>query len=373
VAPAPRAIADGSMRSPPPRAGRSRRPTRWPRARRRAPAARRSPARGPRSARGPCRRLLRRRRRAAGATAVPPPAGPGATRAAGAARSAELGAADDVAAVRVLVDVRRDVPEGVPVVPGGVGAADRAVLAVPDEPRRGGGGVGGTMSAAKASTSGARRADGRRGRTGMTLTGSSGGGGGGAERRREALRPGGEGVRSDVLARGTAQPGPQVRVGVQAAEGGARAPGSPAGTTRPLRSWRTSPPAAAPTAVVAMTGRPRCMASLQTRPHGSRKVGVGTDGTTRTAAERRRLRTASGACGPSATTPAWWPHRESVSAIRWAASRSVLGGNDLLDVVSRSQRLVRPLLPLQQSSQRVCDAGAQGPRVLPGYAGPRRW
>ena len=49
------------------------------------------------------------------------------------------------------------------------------------------------------------------------------------------------------------------------------ASGSPAGTTSPLRSWRTSPPAAAPTASVAMTGRCWFMASLATSPHGSRK------------------------------------------------------------------------------------------------------
>ena len=44
------------------------------------------------------------------------------------------------------------------------------------------------------------------------------------------------------------------------------------------RRRRTSPPATAPTAVVAITGRPWYIASLQTRPHGSRKRGVGIEG-----------------------------------------------------------------------------------------------
>ena len=50
--------------------------------------------------------------------------------------------------------------------------------------------------------------------------------------------------------------------------------------TRPVSPSRTSPPAAAPTAVVAITVRPCSNASLQTRPQGSLKRGVGIEGTT---------------------------------------------------------------------------------------------
>ena len=54
---------------------------------------------------------------------------------------------------------------------------------------------------------------------------------------------------------------------------------SPAATTSPLISSRTSPPAAAPTASLTITARPRFIASLTTRPHGSRNVRVAIDGT----------------------------------------------------------------------------------------------
>ena len=57
---------------------------------------------------------------------------------------------------------------------------------------------------------------------------------------------------------------------------------SPARTTRPLSPSRTRPPAAAPTASLAITASPRFIASLTTRPQGSRNVRVGIEGNIRT-------------------------------------------------------------------------------------------
>ena len=89
--------------------------------------------------------------------------------------------------------------------------------------------------------------------------------------------------RGDCRAALRAQPRAQRR-GRRAAGAWRRASAgaSPAGTTSPLRSWRTRPPATAPTALVAITGTPWWKASLTTSPHGSRKSRVGIDGTTTT-------------------------------------------------------------------------------------------
>ena len=61
---------------------------------------------------------------------------------------------------------------------------------------------------------------------------------------------------------------------------------SPGRDHQPGLPSRTRPPATAPTALVATTGRPWCIASLQTSPHGSRKRGVGIDGSSAIAAAR---------------------------------------------------------------------------------------
>ena len=79
----------------------------------------------------------------------------------------------------------------------------------------------------------------------------------------------------------------------------ASAAGSPGAMTRPVSPSRTRPPAAAPTAVVAITGVPWCMASLQTSPHGSRKRGVGTLGTTTSAALASATTSSSRGSAPS--------------------------------------------------------------------------
>ena len=79
-----------------------------------------------------------------------------------------------------------------------------------------------------------------------------------------------------------------------------RRPREPRGPSRPSC---TSPPAAAPTASVAMTGRPWFMASLTTRPHGSRKPRVGIDGRTRTSEPAYKLRSCRGSRRPARTVP----------------------------------------------------------------------
>src|SRR3984885_7824448 len=84
----------------------------------------------------------------------------------------------------------------------------------------------------------------------------------------------------------------------------ARAPLSPAGTIRPLSPSRTRPPAAAPTASVAMIASAWFMASLTTNPQGSRKVRVGMEGTTSTSHAPYTSRSCPGSSLPKQTTGA---------------------------------------------------------------------
>ena len=59
---------------------------------------------------------------------------------------------------------------------------------------------------------------------------------------------------------------------------------SRSGTTNPVTPSLTRPPAAAPTASVAITGKPWLKASFTTSPQGSLKTGVVTEGRTKTQA-----------------------------------------------------------------------------------------
>ena len=105
----------------------------------------------------------------------------------------------------------------------------------------------------------------------------------GVERAAHPGRPVGVRVaRRDRCAARGAEPRAQRGIVAQPASAPASAASSPAGTTSPVSSLRTRPPAAAPTAVVAITGTPWSKASLTTRPHGSTKSRVGIDGTTTT-------------------------------------------------------------------------------------------
>ena len=91
--------------------------------------------------------------------------------------------------------------------------------------------------------------------------------------REKPLRPGVVAVARARRSRRRAQLGAQLRRRARAAR--SRRPARArrrAGTIRPLSPSRTSPPAAAPTASVAITASPWFMASLTTNPHGSRKV-----------------------------------------------------------------------------------------------------
>ncbi len=56
----------------------------------------------------------------------------------------------------------------------------------------------------------------------------------------------------------------------------------PAGTISPFSPSLTMPPAAAPTASLQITASERFIASLTTRPQGSRNVAVWIEGTTST-------------------------------------------------------------------------------------------
>ena len=98
----------------------------------------------------------------------------------------------------------------------------------------------------------------------------------GGQRAAHAGGPRGVGVARDGVASRGAQTGPQRGVVVQAAQRARRArPRRPAGTIRPVRSCSIRPPAAAPTASVAITGTPWLKASLTTSPHGSQEVARG--------------------------------------------------------------------------------------------------
>ncbi len=103
---------------------------------------------------------------------------------------------------------------------------------------------------------------------------------------------------------------------------------SPAGTIKPFSSSRTRPPAAAPTASLAITARPRFMASLITRPHGSRNARVLIDGSTSTSAAAYTLRSSSGATGsrpnaPAGAPAAWDSEPTPISASAAAGSVSL--------------------------------------------------
>ena len=86
-----------------------------------------------------------------------------------------------------------------------------------------------------------------------------------------------------ALAARRAEPRAQLRIGREAVErGGQRGRVARRGRRARCARAATRPPAAAPTAVVAITGTPWSKASLTTNPHGSRKSRVGIDGTTTT-------------------------------------------------------------------------------------------
>ena len=129
---------------------------------------------------------------------------------------------------------------------------------------------------------------------------------------REPRRPRLVGVRGDARAPASASRARSGGSSCRRRRAPASAAGSPAGTTSPLRPWRTSPPAAAPTASVAMTAKRWFMASLATSPHGSRNGASGIDGMTRTSAPAEKLRKTCGstrAGGVHARRPAPRPRR----------------------------------------------------------------
>ena len=103
------------------------------------------------------------------------------------------------------------------------------------------------------------------------------------------------GVRRDGPGPFLGEPRAQRRIVVQTPDRAASAALSAAGTTSPVASWRTRPPAAAPTASVAMTAQCWFMASLATSPHGSTKRVEGMDGMATTLRARVEVAQVSGA------------------------------------------------------------------------------
>jgi len=102
------------------------------------------------------------------------------------------------------------------------------------------------------------------------------------EHLREGVSPRVKAVGADVVAAGGAERGSALAVGGEVAQRVRQATGSRSATIRPLRPSRTSPPAAAPTASLAMIAAPWFMASLTTSAHGSMNRCVRMEGTTRT-------------------------------------------------------------------------------------------
>ena len=270
-------------------------------------------------------------------TPVPNPPSPAARApAGGVAVEAELGAADDVAAVRVLVDVRRQAGERAPVVLGAVLLVEPPVLAVVEDLLR-----------ARPGARGERREDAQ----------NADDGGGGAAHRSPCLA-GGSGASSaasipsahaDGVSAATSRapwrPSARRRSGSCARRLSAAASrsASPCGTTSPECSWRTRPPATAPTASVAMTGRPRCRASLATSAHGSRKSRVAIDGMTRTLAASMELRTSSADATRSAPRISRRPPSIAARSPRLAQDRQALLGSVAADEERGERPVVAPL------------------------------
>ncbi len=162
----------------------------------------------------------------------------------------------------------------------------------------------------------------------------------------------------------------------------ASAPLSPAGTTRPLRPSRTSPPAAAPTASLAITGRPRFIASFTTRPHGSRKVRVAIEGITSTSLAAytaaqlgcgHGLEHRHALGGVSTDPPGHAPGRDAGEHERGARGAQAAGAPRLEQQIEpllgggapdEQERRLRPL-PARRGARGAATAGAPRSRCRP--------
>src|ERR1035441_5658482 len=150
----------------------------------------------------------------------------------------------------------------------------------------------------------------------------------------------------------------------------ASARGSPAGTISPLCPSRTRPPAAAPTASVAITASPLFIASFTTNPHGSRKVRVAIEGTTSTSLAAYTSRSSSRPIAPRQTiveAPAPPPSR-GTDCVSTPASTSAASGGASAAPRQAAVSTASPFSGAGRPTNRNLTSGSVGHELILGGA-----